>query len=107
MDSHIIGIVAPGILQGTNLPGAGRHAVGGKSPLTGTLGSPAVGGFFGHEFKRAGFGALLIHGRAVSPVYLWIKDGEAEIRSADHLWSTKTAPAQAVVRKDLVDDRRK
>ena len=32
-------IFAPGILQGTNLPGSGRHAVGGKSPLTGAIGS--------------------------------------------------------------------
>ena len=32
-------IFAPGLLQGTNLPGAGRHGVGGKSPLTGAIGS--------------------------------------------------------------------
>ena len=37
-------IFAPGILQGTNLPGAGRHGVGGKSPLTGALGSSEAEG---------------------------------------------------------------
>jgi aldehyde:ferredoxin oxidoreductase len=30
-------IFAPGIMQGTNLPGSGRHGVGGKSPLTGAI----------------------------------------------------------------------
>ena len=48
-------IFAPGIMQGTSFPGAGRHAVGGKSPLTGALGSSEVGGWWGHEFKRARF----------------------------------------------------
>jgi len=57
-------IFAPGILQGTNFPGAGRHGVGGKSPLTGAIGSSEVGGWWGHEFKRAGFDALVIRGRA-------------------------------------------
>jgi aldehyde:ferredoxin oxidoreductase len=45
-------IFGPGILQGTNLPGSGRHAVGGKSRLTGAIGSSEAGGWWGHEFKR-------------------------------------------------------
>jgi aldehyde:ferredoxin oxidoreductase len=98
-------IVAPGIMQGTNLPGSGRHGIGGKAPLTGALGNPDVGGYFGHEFKRAGFDALVVHGRAESPVYLWIKDGQVEIRSAEHLWGKKTAPVQAIIRDELGDDR--
>jgi aldehyde:ferredoxin oxidoreductase len=98
-------IFAPGIMQGTNFPGAGRHGVGGKSPLTGALGSSEVGGWWGHEFKRAGFDALVVHGRAESPVYLWIKDGEVEIRPAGHLWGLKTAPAEAAIRQELGDER--
>jgi len=98
-------IVAPGIMQGSNLPGSGRHGISGKAPLTGALGNSDVGGFFGHEFKRAGFDALVVHGRAESPVYLWIKDGEAEIRPAEHLWGKKTAPVQAAIRDELRDER--
>ncbi|MGD8997169.1 MAG: aldehyde ferredoxin oxidoreductase family protein [Anaerolineae bacterium] len=98
-------IVAPGIMQGTNLPGSGRHGIGGKAPLTGALGNPDVGGFFGHEFKRAGLDALVVHGRADSPVYLWINDGEVELRSAGHLWGKRTAPVQATIREELGDDR--
>jgi aldehyde:ferredoxin oxidoreductase len=94
-------IFAPGVMQGSNFPGAGRHGVGGKSPLTGVLGSSEVGGWWGHEFKRAGYDALVIRGRAASPVYLWIHDGEVEIRPAQHLWGLPTAPTQAAVRQEL------
>jgi aldehyde:ferredoxin oxidoreductase len=98
-------IFAPGVMQGTSFPGAGRHGVGGKSPLTGALGSSEVGGWWGHEFKRTGFDALVIRGRAESPVYLWIQDGEVEIRPADHLWGLQTAPTEAAIRAELGDDR--
>lgn len=98
-------IFAPGVLQGTGFPGAGRHGVGGKSPLTGALGSSEVGGFWGHEFKHTGYDALVIHGRANAPVYLWIHDGQVEILKADHLWGLETAPAQAAIRAELGDDK--
>jgi aldehyde:ferredoxin oxidoreductase len=98
-------IFAPGILQGTNLPGSGRHGVGGKSPLTGAIASSEAGGWWGHEFKRAGYDALVIRGKAESPVYLWIKNGEVEIRPADHLWGLETAPVQWAIHEELGDDR--
>ncbi len=98
-------IFAPGIMQGTNLPGAGRHGVGGKSPLTGAIGSSEAGGWWGHEFKRAGFDALIIRGRAESPVYLWIKNGQVEIRPAGHLWGQLTHPVEVAIRSELGDKR--
>jgi len=98
-------IFAPGIMQGTNLPGAGRHGVGGKSPLTGALGSSEAGGWWGHEFKRAGFDALVIRGRAKAPVYLWIKDQRVEIRAADQLWGQLTHPVEVAIRQELGDER--
>ncbi|MEP7356929.1 MAG: aldehyde ferredoxin oxidoreductase family protein [Anaerolineales bacterium] len=98
-------IFAPGIMQGSNLPGAGRHGVGGKSPLTGALASAEAGGWWGHEFKRAGYDALIVHGRAEAPVYLYIHDGEVEIRPAAHLWGQLTAPVQGQLRQELGDER--
>jgi aldehyde:ferredoxin oxidoreductase len=98
-------IFAPGMMQGSNLPGAGRHGVGGKSPLTGAIGSAEAGGWWGHEFKWAGFDVLVIRGRAKSPVYLWIKDGDVELRPADHLWGRQTAPVEAAIRTELGDER--
>ena len=98
-------IFAPGVLQGSNLPGSGRHSVGGRSPLTGALGSSEVGGWWGHEFKRCGFDALVVHGRAEKPVYLWIHDAEVEIRAADHLWGKETAPTQEAICQELGDEK--
>jgi aldehyde:ferredoxin oxidoreductase len=97
-------LFAPGIMQGSNFPGSGRHSVGGKAPLTGAIGSSEAGGWWGHEFKHAGFDALVIHGRAEKPVYLWIKNGEFEIRPAGHLWGLTTASVQAAIRRELGDE---
>ncbi len=98
-------IFAPGILQGTSLPGTGRHGIAGKSPLTGALGSSEAGGWFGHEFKWAGLDALVVRGRSDSPVYLWITGGNVEIRPAEHLWGRETAETQAMLRDELGDDK--
>ncbi len=98
-------IFAPGILQGSNLPGAGRHAVGGKSPLTGAIASSEAGGWWGHEFKRTGYDALIFRGKAKSPVYLWIKNDAVEIRSAGHLWGMQTLPVERALREELEDKR--
>ncbi len=98
-------IFAPGLLTGTVLPGTGRHAVGGKSPLTGALASGEAGGWWGAECKKAGFDGIVIQGKADKPVYLWVKDGAAEIRDASHLWGLKTGDTQAEIRKELQDDK--
>jgi aldehyde:ferredoxin oxidoreductase len=45
---------------------------------------------FPTELKRTGFDAVVISGRSETPVYLWITQGKAEIRDADHLWGKDT-----------------
>ncbi|HEX9270227.1 MAG TPA: aldehyde ferredoxin oxidoreductase family protein [Candidatus Limnocylindria bacterium] len=79
-------VFAMGVLTGTPLSGASRHAVGAKSPLTDGFGEAEVGGFWGAELKRAGWDAIVVTGASPKPVYLWIKDGEVELRDAAQLW---------------------
>ena len=98
-------IFATGTITGIPVPGAGRSAVGAKSPLTDGYGEADVGGFFGAELKRAGYDALIVKGKAEKPVYIWIKDGEVEIRSAEHLWGTTTLDCQEAIQKELGDSR--
>lgn len=98
-------IFAPGILQGSNLPGAGRHGVGAKSPLTGGLASSEAGGWWGHEFKRTGYDALVVHGRAAAPTYLFIRNTEVALKPAGHLWGRDTAEVDAMLREELGDDK--
>ncbi len=97
-------IFAAGPVTGTSIPGSGRNSVGAKSPLTGGFGESEVGGFWGTELKRAGFDAIIIEGRAKSPVYLWIHDGEAEVMDAHHLWGMETGEVQETIRDELGDE---
>ena len=96
-------VIATGILTGTPVPGSGRHAVGAKSPLTAGFGEADVGGYWGVELKRAGFDAVVVTGASERPVYLWIRDGEVEIRDASDLWGKKTAGVEAAIRSEHAD----
>ncbi len=96
-------IFAPGVITGAPIAGSGRSSVGAKSPLTDAYGEAEAGGFFGAELKRAGFDGIIIKGRAEHPVYLWVHDGEAEIRDARHLWGLDTGDTQEAIRKELGD----
>jgi aldehyde:ferredoxin oxidoreductase len=98
-------VFATGPLTGLPFAGSGRHAVGAKSPLTGGYGGGEAGGFWGSEFKRAGFDALIVEGVSPSPVYIWITDGQIEIRDASHLWGLECKPAEEAVRAELSDTR--
>ena len=97
-------IFAPGVITGAPISGSGRSSVGAKSPLTGAYGEAEAGGFFGAELKHAGFDGIIIKGRAPHPVYLWVHDGEAEIRDARHLWGLDTGDSQEAIRKELGDN---
>jgi aldehyde:ferredoxin oxidoreductase len=83
-------LVTTGLLTGTIAPGATRTHVGGRSPLTGLLGSSSTGGDLGHALRSNGLGGLVIRGRAQSPVYLLIEDGHATLRDASDLWGLDT-----------------
>ena len=98
-------IFAIGPLTGLALPGSGRHCIGGKSPLTGGFAKSEVGEFWGAELKTAGFDAVIIEGASDKPVYLWIKDGEAEIRDAGHLWGQNTKETEEMIQKELDDKK--
>ncbi|SFR00834.1 aldehyde ferredoxin oxidoreductase family protein [Desulfoscipio geothermicus] len=98
-------IFAGGPLTGAPLPGTGRSSVGAKSPLTGAYGDSEAGGFWGAELNKAGFDAVIIEGKSDSPVYLWIKNGQAEIRDAGHIWGKKTAAAQDMIKEELGDNK--
>ena len=98
-------VFALGPITGVSVPGGSRHSVGAKSPLTGLFGESEAGGYWGAELKRAGWDAVIVQGRAAHPVYLWIDDGEVELRDARSLWGELTGPVEARIRADLGDER--
>ena len=75
-----------GLLTGTFSPTGCRSTWCGRSPLTGIWDEANMGGHWGAELRFAGFDGLVVTGRSPEPVYLWIHDGQAEVRPADHLW---------------------
>lgn len=71
---------------GVSISGQSRATATAKSPINGLVGDSQTGGFWPAELKFAGFDGLVVTGISPKPVYLWIKDGVAELRDAAHLW---------------------
>jgi len=88
-DNWLIFSVGP--MTATSVPTAGRFVVVTKSPLTGTIFDSHAGGYFGAQLRKAGYIAVVFEGASSSPVYLWINDGEVELRDASKLWGKDTA----------------
>jgi aldehyde:ferredoxin oxidoreductase len=98
-------VLALSVLTGAPISGQSRMTAVAKSPLTGAVGDAQCGGFFPAELKFAGFDAIVLRGQSPAPVYLWVHDGLAELRPADHLWGRVTGEVQRLLREELGDER--
>jgi aldehyde:ferredoxin oxidoreductase len=96
-------IISGGILTATCASATARTHVMAKSPLTGLLGSANMGGFFAPELAWAGFHHLVIKGKAKHPVYLYVHNGNIEIRDARDIWGQSATDSQWAIREDLGD----
>ncbi len=94
-------VVGTGPLTGAMFSPSGRMMFAAKSPLTGVWAESHVGGFMGPELKYAGFDFVIINGRSEKPVYLYLKDGDAELRDASHLWGRETDVTTRMLREEL------
>ena len=97
-------VFAAGVLTGTPFPGAGRHSVGAKSPLTGAFGESEAGGFWGAELQHAGWDGIVVHGRA-DEAGLPVDQGRHTSRSATpaHLWGKRPARSRTRIRAEHGD----
>ncbi len=93
------------VITGAPISGQSRLTVTAKSPLTDCIGDSQSGGFFPAELKFAEFDAIVVKGRAKHPVYLWLQDGEAELRPAEHLWGKHTGEVENLLKKELVNNK--
>ena len=98
-------VFALGPLTGLALGGCARHGVGAKSPLTRGIAKSEAGEHWGSQLKRAGFDALVLEGKARRPVYLAVRNGQAELRDASSLWGLNTKETEAAIRSALGDAR--
>lgn len=103
LDSENVLVISPGFLTGSEVYSASRLHLGSISPLTGFLGSSNVGGDVGAQIRQQGILSLIVHGKAESPVYLWIHEGELEIRGADDLWGKETSVTREKIKNEVGD----
>jgi aldehyde:ferredoxin oxidoreductase len=97
-------VLATGPTSGTIWPTGGNgHAFVAKSPQSYGIGESKSHGSFGTELKRAGYDAVIFHGKAEKPVYVWIDDDSVQILDASHLWGKSPAETEDIIKEDLGD----
>jgi len=96
-------VVGTGPLTGSMFSPSGRMMFAARGPLTGVWAESHVGGFLGPEIKYAGFDFVIFNGRSKKPVYLFMRDGEAELRDASQLWGHETNITTQMIREEFRD----
>jgi len=96
---NMLGFVS-GLLTGTPSVVTGRWMVVCKSPITGGWGDSNCGGTFSPAIKQCGFDGIFINGISEKPVYLYIGNKGAELRSAEHVWGKDAIEAEDILQKE-------
>ena len=94
-------VFACSVVCGAPISGFNRFTVASMSPHTRGFGESEAGGYWAPELKFAGFDAVIVRGRAEKPSYLWIKDGDVEIRDASGIWGKNNFETLERIREDL------
>jgi aldehyde:ferredoxin oxidoreductase len=90
----------------TRVSGGSRWQVCGKSPVM----EPEVfsyanlGERWGTRLKYAGYDALVVRGKADKPKYIYIHDGDVEVRDASALWGRSAIEAGDALKAELGND---
>ncbi|MBI9108817.1 MAG: aldehyde ferredoxin oxidoreductase family protein [Spirochaetales bacterium] len=83
-------IFASGPVTSTGGFNSDRFEVVSKSPQSGIYGEASCGGKWGGRFKKTGYDAMIVRGKATSPVYITITDKDVKIEDASDLWGLDT-----------------
>ena len=79
-------VFAAGPLTGAGLPNSGKFVIAAKSPLTGGYGDGNIGSAAAVQMRTAGYDAVIIEGKAKTPIILHIKNEIAEFVDAKDFW---------------------
>ncbi|MFN2234701.1 MAG: aldehyde ferredoxin oxidoreductase family protein [Anaerolineales bacterium] len=79
-------IFTTGPITATGSQTSNRFNVSTKSPLTNGILHANSGGWWGMQFKRTGYDALIVRGKAETPVMIEITPKGVAIKDASHLW---------------------
>ncbi|MDD4366720.1 MAG: aldehyde ferredoxin oxidoreductase family protein [Eubacteriales bacterium] len=92
-------------LTGFPISGNSRMNLAARSPLTGAAGDSQVGGSLPAAFAANGYDALIVKGKADTPVYIYIDGDKVEIRDASAMWGKITGDADLMLEEDINDKK--
>jgi len=101
---NVLGLFAS-LPTGIPISGQSRLNATARSPISNAIGDSQCGGFFPAVFKASGFDGVVICGKSDRPVYLYLHNGQAELREAAHLWGKLTSAAEQLIKKELNDPK--
>jgi len=94
-----------GVTTGAPISGQSRINANAKSPISGGIGDGQGGGFFPAELKFAGFDGIVVKGKSSKPVYLFINEGDFELRDAAHLMGKITGEVDRILKDEIGDQK--
>ena len=92
-------VFATGPFTGGHVWGGSRGHCASISPLTNIFCDSNFGGNFAAMFKRTAFDAIVIKGKASSPVYIHIDNEIVTIKDATSLWGKTVSEAHSLLSK--------
>ncbi|MEM2074945.1 MAG: aldehyde ferredoxin oxidoreductase family protein [Zestosphaera sp.] len=84
-------IIATGPFNNPLIPSSARVSIATRSPLSNAWGEAHAGTRFALQLKKAGYDAVVIHGRSGGPVWLSIEDDSVELKNAKDMWGKNTS----------------
>ena len=91
-------------LVDTGLTTTAKFAVVTTSPLTGIIADSLSSSFFALELKRCRLDAIVISGRAATPVYLFITEDAVAFHDATRLCGKSAQETESEIRTELQDE---
>src|SRR5579862_582944 len=100
-ENVVVGLTGP-ITGNGFTPGATKTCAVYLSPATHyTLGRGATSGFWGTAIKAAGYDGFIITGASPRPVYLYLNDGQADLRHAGAVWGLGTRATEDALKREV------
>ena len=92
-------VFAVGPITGAGALCSGRTNITTCSPMNpySAVADSHFGGYWGSELKYAGYDALIVEGKASSPVWIRIEDAKVTIENARQIWGKGCFDTQAAV----------
>ena len=103
-DGNIL-LFSCGLLTGSSAPAASRLHVNALSPLTGILGSSNIGGYAGAWLRSCGIQSIVVKGRSVRPVLLYVDEEKGRLIDASPYWGLDSFRTQEKIEADFRDQK--